>query len=121
MVVQHRPGKQHGNADGLSRIPDRIPYCPNYSHSAKLEDLPCRGCAFCSRAQKQWARFEDDIEDVLPLSVRQVSWCSSLDRKELRQEQLKDKDLCVLFSWIESEYEPSQEELAAESPTVKCF
>jgi hypothetical protein len=27
MVVVHRPGTKHGNADGLSRIPDSTPFC----------------------------------------------------------------------------------------------
>ena len=112
-------GKQYGNADGLSRITERIPYCPNYSNSTRLEDLPCIWCASCDRAQKQFARFEDDIEDVFPLSVRQYAWCSSLNKEELWQELLTDKDSQFRFSWLESEYEPGQEALAVESPTVK--
>ena len=30
MLVMHRPGKYHINADALSRIPDPLEYCPNY-------------------------------------------------------------------------------------------
>ena len=27
MVIQHRPGKKHTNADDLSRIPDTLEHC----------------------------------------------------------------------------------------------
>ena len=35
-------------------------------------DLPCGGCAYCRLAQSQWQRFEEDVDDVIPLALRQV-------------------------------------------------
>ena len=29
-----------------------------------MRDLPCGGCHYCTRAHKQWARFNDDVDDV---------------------------------------------------------
>ena len=58
MVVLHRQGKDHGNADALSRIPDKEVYCQYYMAGCKPEDLPCGGCRFCTRAFQQWSRFE---------------------------------------------------------------
>jgi hypothetical protein len=72
MEVVHRPGKKHLNADGLSRIPDIMVECDCYQAGSKLEDLPCGGCTFCSRAHNQWSRFHEDVDDVIPLAVRQV-------------------------------------------------
>ena len=57
MVVLHRAGVSHSNADSLSRQPDGLPYCSCYSAGKNLEDLPCHGCAVCSRAQEHWERF----------------------------------------------------------------
>jgi uncharacterized membrane protein len=43
MVIKHRPGKNHGNADGLSRIVEDEAGCPNYLSGVELKNLPCRG------------------------------------------------------------------------------
>jgi hypothetical protein len=72
MSIQHRPGRLHENADSLSRSPDTLSYCDCYHAGANLEQLPCGGCAFCSRAHHQWRRFEDDVDDVVPLAVRSI-------------------------------------------------
>ena len=39
-----------------------------------LNQLPCGGCRYCTQRQKEWADFEVNVEDVLPLSkaCRQV-------------------------------------------------
>ena len=42
--IEHRPGKQHGNADGMSRCPDiQNCVCPN------TEPLQCGPCAKCKK------------------------------------------------------------------------
>ena len=68
--IIHRPGNKHSNADALSRIPDRIPPCNCYEAGTKLEDLPCGGCHYCTRAHNQWERFDLDFDDVVPIAVR---------------------------------------------------
>ena len=72
MEIIHRKGIHHANADALSRIPDLATVCDCYHSWVKPEDLPCGGCFFCTRAHKEWARFEDEVEDVVPLSVKHV-------------------------------------------------
>ena len=69
MKIIHRSGKHHSNADGLSRIPDPEFSCDCYSAGRDLDSLPCGGCAFCRRAHEQWARFADDVDDVVPLAM----------------------------------------------------
>ena len=71
--IIHRPGGKHINADGLSRIPDDLPSCNCYTAGANLEDLPCGGCSYCTRAHGQWDRFCEDVDDVLPLAIRAVT------------------------------------------------
>ena len=81
-----------------------------------MESLPCKGCDFCSRLHKQWARFEADVDDVVPLAIRRVSpgddtdwddiissdyldqpegaiWLPSYPPEELRKFQQEDPDL----------------------------
>ena len=50
----HRPGKDHVNDDGLSRMPDPQVQCNYYSYGCAVQDLPCGGCKYCVRANKQF-------------------------------------------------------------------
>ena len=61
--ILHRKGVEHENADALSRIKDPLKECDCYRAENKVEDLPCGGCSYCQRAHRQWARFNEDIDD----------------------------------------------------------
>ena len=107
MEILHRPGKKHLNADVLSRIPDSLQSCNCYEAGKDLSSLPCGGCPYCTRAHTQWDRFESDVDDVVPLAVRQIVinpppdnvptrpeiWLAIPDPNELRRQQLADADL----------------------------
>jgi hypothetical protein len=67
MEIQHRPGKKHTNADALSRIPGGEP-CSDFNLKVKLQDLPCGGCPYCTRAHLNWSGFDQDVDDVVPLA-----------------------------------------------------
>ncbi|GFO02426.1 Pol polyprotein [Plakobranchus ocellatus] len=67
MEVILRPGKQHGNADALSRIP-HVEECSSYTASSLLTSLPCGGCKYCQRVQRSWGEFTEEVDDVIPLS-----------------------------------------------------
>ena len=62
----------HTNADSLSRIPSTVPVCDCYFAGCNVHDLPCGGCNFCTKIHNQWARFEDDVDDVIPLAARDI-------------------------------------------------
>ena len=72
IVIQHRSGRKHVNADSLSRIPDKLESCDCYYAGAELETLPCGGCKYCTRAETQWQRFGGDVDDIIPLAVRSI-------------------------------------------------
>ena len=73
MEIVHRPGKDHVNADGLSRIPDPLLQCNYYSYGCDVQDLTCGGCKYCVRANEQWDRFHEEVDDIVPLAVRHIS------------------------------------------------
>jgi len=53
------------------RPPDEnVEICDCYHVGINLSDLLCKGCKYCQRIHKQWAKFEDDVDDVVPLAVR---------------------------------------------------
>ncbi|VDI47034.1 Hypothetical predicted protein [Mytilus galloprovincialis] len=129
MIIQHRAGKKHINADGLSRKPDDIEACRNYRPDVNLEELPCGGCKFCTRARQQWQTFEEEVDFVVPLTIRRLvddgsyntNWTPSYSPVELHEEQMKDSDLKTLKRWIEDKYEPTKAELKLCSEVVRHF
>ena len=135
MVVMHRAGAKHQNADALSRIPAS---CNCYDAGKTLEELPCGGCRHCRKIHEAWAKFEEDVDDVVPLATRALTVedpqpqdsPSSDDAagnatdlpyslQEYRRKQLEDPDISSVLTWIEDDLSPSSAELWLRSPTVK--
>ena len=74
MTIIHRKDQQHTNSDSLqSRIPSTTTSCHCYFAGCDVDKLPCGGCKFCTNLHKQWTRFEDDVDDILPLAVREIT------------------------------------------------
>ena len=70
MKIAHRPGKNHGNADALSRYVPEVDLCSSYHAGSVLADIPCRGCPYCTKAHQNWRGFEESVDDVVGLSAR---------------------------------------------------
>ena len=125
MIIQHRSGKKHVNADGLSRILDELETCKDYERGVELCDLPCGGCKFCLRARQQWETFEKDIDCVVPLTIRRITeeeinsreLVPTYTSKDVQEEQLKDPDIITLLNWVRTSHEPSKVELQLSSKT----
>ena len=134
MIIQHRPGIKHVNADALSRIPDRSSSCNCYEAGKNLESLPCGGCSYCAKLHMQWDRFHEDVDDVVPLAIRNLGTTddnrpgrSYIDvglqlqgysNAELRELQLQDSSVGTIIAWLESEA-PDERELLAQGYEVK--
>jgi hypothetical protein len=76
---------------------------------------------------EQWARFNEDVDDVVPLAVRatsvnlQPNWCDVYSTVELMRKQRADNDLCHVIKWLKDGSEPSDKDLwlqGAESKKV---
>ena len=137
--ILHRKGAEHENADCLSRIRDPLKECDCYMAGSKVEELPCGGCRYCRRAHQQWVRFNDDVDDVIPLAVRSVdldsshqsipdsesrpssNWVESLSSFQLRQAQLDDIHIRTTIHWLEHSYDPSTRELQLYSPETRAL
>jgi len=139
----HRRGKIHVNADVLSRIPDEMAFCPFYDKEIELKDLPCKGCKYCSRAQRNWASFEENVDDVVPLSqidetatdrnledmpfakVRMVSlssnWVMNYSQEEMTELQEADPDILPIITWLKEDREPEEGEFFICSHTTKFY
>ena len=85
--TEHWSEAKHSNADGMSWIlgTDR---CDCYTGGQRVETLPCGGCDYCQRVHSQWARFEEDVDDVVLIIVQ--------DRGSVRKEE---GDLNLTYLW----------------------
>ena len=132
MEIVHRPGVKHGNADGLSRMSDGLDFCNCYYAGSNPSQLPCGGCKYCMNAHKTWSRFENDVDDVVPLAVRTIDldtsnsgvdvfWGPGYDKSQLRDAQMSDCGLRKIITWLEEASEPKESELSLSSPAVKYY
>ena len=134
MEIVHRPGNDHVNADGLSRIPDPLVQCNYYFYGCDVQDLPCGGCKYCVRENEQWDRFYDEVDGIVPLAVRHISqdesdtephedatWIEKYTTQDLTKMQLDDDTTAQIIRWLENDHKPSQAELALASPAIKYF
>ena len=76
----------------------------------------------------QWAQFEEDVDDVVPLAIRALhaspdladSWCNQHSLMELSKEQEADADIHPVIQWLKTDA-PSEAELALASPVSKAL
>ena len=128
MEVEFRPGREHGNADGLSRIPMKHRLCRDYKPGVELEQLPCGGCKFCTRIQEKWGAFEEEVDDVVPLAIRAVEvgggekgWVEGFTCEDLKRMQEEDQEIATILGWRKAGCEPDKGELMLSSPGVKYW
>ena len=98
--VDYRPGKKHGNADGLSRKT-----CDPRDCSCNNEDdlLPCGPCKKC---QKQM----QSTDMLMRVKTRQQCneepnhhemWFDTYSREDLRAMQMQDEHIATVITWKE--------------------
>jgi hypothetical protein len=97
MTIVHRPGRQHRNADALSRI-------------------PCRPCGF----DPNWENTENLAQHVRNIQERETQ---EVDEKgvSISDKQKSNKDLTMIRKWVEKGEKPELKEITGESITVKTM
>ena len=95
MILKHRKGKNHCNADALSRV-QADQFCKWYSAGVGVQDLPCGGCAFCTKAQAQWSAFSQEVDGVVGLACRSVRELGELDYEKDSEEGQAEEPMATL-------------------------
>nr|XP_022308171.1 uncharacterized protein LOC111114176 [Crassostrea virginica] len=113
MVIQHRPGRRHCNADALPRLPVPPGFC-----GTRLEvhpsDLPCGGCPKCTKAHDNWNAFAEEVDDVGPLS-KPCCWSYNPDMGECQDPQTSEAVAVGEEAGVDQ-----AEESATREPSVTC-
>lgn len=94
--IQHRPGKKHGNADGLSR------------------QGPCRQCG---RIDGENLASDSKLRHKVNLVQLQPKWTV----EELSAAQRADPDLAPVITALESQRKPTQDEISTWSPASRRY
>jgi len=90
--IEHRPGRLHCNADGVSR-----PACKQ-----------CVG----KIAKTPWVdELERADELTEPLGLRRITWAPEITNNDLSTMQAEDETISVVLEWLQSNHEPSSDEL----------
>ena len=117
MVIVHRPGRKHTNVDALSRRPWGTPSI-HFRLGVPLKELPCGGCSKCLKAHNTWAKFVEEVDDVIPLAhldsqpvIQQLTQESEIADGEdptacITREKQADPDLHITIKWLEEGIEP---------------
>ena len=92
MKIEHRPGRLHRNADGLSRI-------------------PCKQCG----------RREIDTDPKHTMNLNLVNLKDDSNMTSLKDIQEKDAEISLVRSWVESGEKPDYKEISSRSYFVKSL
>ena len=92
--IEHRPGRAHGNADGVSRI-------------------PCRQCG----------KYDDEPTDTSHTLNQFQDTSNTVDVvcNDLRKAQMENRDICIIKQWLESGEKSKSETISSESWFVKSL
>ena len=88
------------------------------------------GCKYCSKIKEKLQTFEEEVDYVMPLAIRSVQesersyyqaydFSNMCDTDRLRKLQTEYYDLAKLKRWVDSSYEPSQQDISLSNPPVK--
>ena len=135
-TILHRPGKKHGNADGMSRCP-----LPNECLCAEVDTLECLKCGPCKKCVKR----SKDMESLLytepqdgPVPdqpVRAVTrsdianqenkywttWRESYAPEKLSKLQQNDPDISLLLDCLKKQQKPAVADLGLCSPASRHY
>ena len=107
--IQHRSGKLHGNADGLSR-------------------RPCTDCKHCSRheSREQEAPMWENEDHHFCAVLRHASddsqmWVEPWSTTQLQQWQQDDIVLRKVVQWVETQQKPPFREIQAEGSLLRQY
>ncbi|XP_038066604.1 uncharacterized protein LOC119736660 [Patiria miniata] len=140
--IEHRPGRRHGNADAMSRMPCRqCEWVPGEvtDHDEVKSDCPTTEVLLPSKpgmepsANDQQTDMpqskEGSSSPTRELSIRlavarvvEPNWLQSMTTQTLRKQQLQDRSLGMIIRWIESkEPKPKWTEVSPESAELKSM
>ncbi len=135
-AIQHRPGRQHNNADALSRRPRNQCEHPWCGQQELVEDQ-CEGNMPTITSVKEAEQLKEQTETNsidLSSSIGKCTsscrtatagipnWLESISSADLRDKQLGEPVLCTVIDWLETRGKrPTWGEISSEGPWLKTL
>ena len=129
--IQHRPGRQHGNADAMSRMP--CPQCgagviDSTGDSKELQTKAKQMVKDNKRTNKVTAPIpgHDEVHTYVTKTPHvedaNKSWLEGWSNEKLHDLQLKDRNIQSVLAWLEGGLpRPSWEDICHESQAIKTL
>ena len=107
--IQHRPGRQHGNADGLSRRPcTECRYCERQEVKNREPPQGCPGHRLCSVTKSDTPQEEG-------------TWLQSWTPEQLAEWQQNDIDLKKVHMWMEAGQKPPWKDIRDQGSFLRTY
>ena len=119
-VIEHRPGKSHGNADAMSRHPCH--QC-GYGIDPKISDSTCSE-DIRKLARKHKISEMSQTSKVLRARVVQkppvtLTWLEGWSPEKLKESQLGDPNIAKILQWKNNDARPAWEHISHENRDIK--
>jgi hypothetical protein len=102
-VIEHRPGKSHGNADGLSRRPNSLVGNHNGASEGLTSNVECENVVMAVHKGREKSTDESS------------SWCSVVSETEIKQAQSDDPVLAPIIKSVRVGERPPSSEIQGSS------
>ena len=137
-TTEFRPGKQHLNADGLSRCHScKNPKCPGFLGLPPPAPKKVRGEQWKLESSTPCIRLDNEFTHIMCADVRNTNdantvnsiddklknlqWLNDFSQLDIAAAQEKDKNLSKVIMWKKNGIKPTTEQLAPCSEEVKAL
>jgi hypothetical protein len=64
----------------------------------KLQDLPCGGCPYCTRAHLNWSGFDQGVDDVVALAIK--PWGQPMRKGQDQEEEEMGPRVAEIWAFV---------------------
>ena len=122
--IEHRPGRQHNNADAMSRIPCHQCLRPTGSMTdAEVDEAPEVPTKYDTETKSGGTSpAHTKVQTVYQAMAVPANWLEGMSSIDIRNQQWEDLILRKTISWLESgENRPTWEEITVDGIELKTF
>jgi len=130
-TIEHRPGKQHLNADGLSRCHScKNPKCPGFMglpppapKKNRRLTLPPETSHVVNNSIVKNSNDVNNLNTIKALDdkINELPWLADFSTLDIATAQKQDQDILPIIQWIEEDTKPDTVMLATHSEATKAL
>lgn len=116
--IQHRPGSQHGNADGLSRRPcTECTHCERQEVSYEHGNTPVHATVRMLSCSSSLKTSQENFKNE-----NTCSWFASIPRVDITESQKADPNIGIIYKWKKDNIpRPKWEDISHMNSKIKSY